>query len=75
MYLIKQENLKVVALYYHVIRFKNTQKGLLVDISNAVSDSNTEDQTPKYPLETILTLKWDEKIQLKDNLNLERAVK
>ena len=47
----------------------------MVDFSNAVTDSNTEDQTPSYPLETILSVKWDGKVQLKDDIDEEKILR
>ena len=36
--------------YFHPIRFKKVKNGLLIDVSNAITDSNTELYLPKYPL-------------------------
>ena len=59
---------------FHPIRLKSTQKGLLIDITNAISDSNTQLFLPLYPLETILELKWNEKVQFRDSIDVEKVL-
>ena len=56
------------------ILFKETPKGILIDIQNAFSDKNTEEQTPSYPKSYQIKVKWPQK-DLLFKVDVEEAIK
>ena len=56
--ILKKQPEKPNPLLIHRILFKSVSNGLLIDISNAISDHNTDELTPSYPKQYELTVTW-----------------
>ena len=59
---------------FHIVNFRNTKKGVLIDLANSINDANTSELTPIYPEETIFELKRNGKVELREKINLEKVV-
>lgn len=49
-------------------------KGLLIDISNAITDHNKADKSPSYPKKYELTVRWPGTV-IEQNISVENAIK